>query len=314
MCRHNSARIAALIALIGLSIVSAAVGEPLRAVLDANCVSVKAGSTEVLEYRYTDVPFKPYISKLATPKGLDLLLDAPPDHLHHHGLMFADAVDGVNFWEETPTAGRQRHIMLRHVTDTDPNAPAVTLAESLDWVDPAGKKLLGELRLIHVTQRTPPGPTVLTWESRLSVPDSKPSVTLTGSHYFGLGMRFVRSMDVNGQFRNADGKPGVIFRGEERLVDSNWCAYTSRAGDEVVTVAMFGHPDNPRHPTTWFTMATPFAYMSATLKLHEEPLVISAGETLSLRYGVVMWDGRTETAEIDELYKSWARSPRIKSK
>ena len=86
-------------------------------------------------------------------------------------------------------------------------------------------------------------------------------MTLSGSHYFGLGMRFVRSMD-GGEFFNADGKEGTIFRGEERLVRSNWCAYTAAIDGKPVTVAMLGHPDNPRHPTTWFTMAKPFAYLS----------------------------------------------------
>ncbi len=98
---------------------------------------------------------------------------------------------------------------------------------------------------------------------------------LSGSHYHGLGLRFVRSMDATGEFRNPDNDPGVIFRGEERLTRSRWCAYTAQADGKTVTAAMFDHPDNPRYPATWFTMAKPFAYMSATLRLHEEPLKVS---------------------------------------
>jgi hypothetical protein len=72
---------------------------------------------------------------------------------------------------------------------------------------------------------------------------------------------------------------------------------------------MFDHPDNPRHPATWFTMARPFAYLSATLRLHEEPLKLVSGKPLTLRYGVALWDGRPETAQIDELHRQWVAMP-----
>ncbi|MHC4656117.1 MAG: DUF6807 family protein, partial [Planctomycetota bacterium] len=55
------------------------------------------------------VPFKPYVQQLFSPAGVNILRDAPADHLHHHALMFAVKVNGVNFWEETPTAGKQLH-------------------------------------------------------------------------------------------------------------------------------------------------------------------------------------------------------------
>ena len=34
-----------------------------------------------------------------------MVRDAPSDHLHHHGLMFAVQVNEVNFWEERGTPG-----------------------------------------------------------------------------------------------------------------------------------------------------------------------------------------------------------------
>jgi hypothetical protein len=280
----------------------------MRAIVDANSVSVDAGVVEVAEYRYGDVPFKPYIKELFTPSGLNVLLDAPHDHLHHHALMFAVAVDGVNFWEETPTAGRQRHVRFAEVRDGEGKTPRVGFMERLDWLDPDGEKLLAEQRAIIVSRHMPERMTILMWESRLAVPTGKKAVTLTGSHYFGLGLRLIRAMDAKGTFRNADNKPGAVFRGEERLVRSDWCAYTAHVDGEDVTVAMLGHPDNPRHPTTWFTMAKPFAYLSATLGLHEKPLEIVEGKPLKLRYTVVLWDRAVESEEIDGLYEKWQKS------
>jgi len=217
------------------------------------------------------------------------------------------AVDGVNFWEETPTAGRQKHRSFSEIQDKGSYARHPAIVEELDWVDLAGEILLTEQRLIGIARQTPGGETLLVWESRLKVPKGRASVTLTGSHYFGLGLRFIRAMDTKGTFRNADDEPGTIFRGEERLVRSNWCAYTAQVDGEEVTVAMFGHPSNPRHPTMWFTMAQPFAYLSATLGLHEKPLEIVEGKPLTLRYALLLCGGTTENEEIDRMYQRWSK-------
>jgi hypothetical protein len=286
---------------IGLSSHAAAANRPPAVTVDANSISIHAGSTPLLKYRYGDVPFKPYVSELFTPGGLNVLLDAPPDHLHHHGLMYAVAVDTVNFWEETPTAGRQAEGPAPQVVIAQHGGgPSAGFIVGPVWLDSAGRRgELAERRTIEVCQTTKLKATVVVWRSDLSVPKAKQSVTLSGSHYFGLGMRFVRAMDA-GEFFNADGREGTIFRGEERLVQSNWCAYTAAIDGKPVTVAMLGHPDNPRRPTTWFTMAKPFAYLSATLNLHEKPLTLSAGERLVLRYAVVAWDGKADRDRVDQ--------------
>ncbi|MEN6428087.1 MAG: DUF6807 family protein [Phycisphaerales bacterium] len=291
--------------------------QPLRVMVDANSICVRAGESPVLQYRYGDVPFKPYVKELYTPAGLNVLLDAPSDHLHHHALMFAVAVDGVNFWEETPTAGRQsqRGDSTNVVIAEHGGGPSAGFRVTPAWVDGTGSKgELGEVRTIEVCRVDKLAATVVTWRSDLAVPKNKQTVTLSGSHYFGLGMRFVRSMD-GGEFFNADGKEGTIFRGEERLVQSDWCAYTGAINGKPVTVAMLGHPSNPRHPAMWFTMAKPFAYLSATLNLHEKPLVVTSGEPLVLRYAVVAWDGRVGTDRINEAYQwftgDYSRVPKL---
>lgn len=267
---------------------------------------VRRGDSDMLRYRYKDVPFKPYVQQLYTPGGINVLRDAPADHLHHHALMFAVAVEGVNFWEEHLQPGRQRHQSLKHYARAGNGArPRMAgFIERLDWINPrTGEVLLKELRKIAVCQVM--GATLLTWQSQLEPPPSKRSVTLTGSRYFGMGMRFIKSMDAGGQFLNADGK-----RGPEGTngVRSRWCSYTAKAGGEPVMVAIFDHPNNDRHPATWFTMEKPFAYLSATLNLHKKPLEVVSSKPLVLRYGVALWDGRVEADQINELYEHWVKS------
>jgi len=146
---------------------------------------------------------------------------------------------------------------------------------------------------------------LVTWGTRLSPAAGRESIKLGGSHYFGLGMRLVQSMDKVGRFFNAEDKEGEGVRGRERLTRTRWWAYTAGAEGKPVTVAMFDDPENPRHPAWFFTMREHFAYISATLNLWKEPLEVKAGRPLALRYGVALWDGEVKAAEVEKLYKRW---------
>lgn len=294
--------------LIALAVPDASAAEnPMRIAIDQDTLSIVGSSGNLMRYRYEDVPYKPCVQELFTPNGINILRDSPFDHKHHHALMFAIAVDGLNFWEEQEAPGRQAH---RSFTDTKvekaDNLPRAEFTEQLDWINPrSGNLLIKESRTICVCRPEDLDATILSWKSRLSLPAGKASATLSGSHYFGLGMRFLESMDTGGQFRNSAGEAGEIVRGDERLTCANWCALTAQADGKPVTIAMFGHPDNVRHPTQWFTMAKPFAYLSATLDLHREPLELIAEKPLVLCYGVAVWDGRVETDIIEKAYQWW---------
>ena len=280
----------------------------LRIVQDRNAVSVLDGDRLLLEYRYGDVPFKPYVSQLFTPGGVNVLRDAPHDHLHHHAMMYAIAVDGVDFWAENPERepGKQVHRSLEGFS-TPRRGPArlASFTHQLDWRSADQTPLVSERRTIEVRSNATLGASLVTWRTQLEPAPGKDSVTLSGSHYFGLGVRFVESMDKVGRFFNADALEGELVRNQERLFKSRWCAYTAPAEGKPVTVAVFDHPNNPRHPAGIFTMATPFAYLSATLNLWKEPLPLSAGARLDLRYGVALWDGEVDAGEVERVYQHW---------
>jgi len=262
----------------------------------------------VFTYRYSNVPYKPYVEQLCTPAGVNVVRDSPPDHKHHHGLMFAVSADDVDFWGEDGRPGRQVNRKLRGPLFPEPDDLAVgVLFQKLDWAGAGDQVLLTEDRTLQLCAAAGIDATLLTWRSRLTPAPGKAAVTLSGAHYVGLGMRFPESLDKTATFLNASGQPGQIVRGDERVVRANWSACTGDVDGHAVTVAMFDHPDNARHPATWFTMRDPFAYMSATLNLWKEPLTIKAGEPLELCYGVAVWDGRVETAKIEALYQQWLK-------
>jgi hypothetical protein len=273
---------------------------------DSLGVTVQEGGHVLAQYRFKAVPFKPYLAQLATPSGVNVLRDSPHDHKHHHGLMFALKVEGVDFWSETPQCGRQVHRSSEFAhSPVQADAASVEFGEELDWTGADNTVVLREGRKLTFHRTADLGATLVTWSTRLEPPPGKTEVHLAGSHYFGLGMRFLEPMDKVGQLLFADARQSETVRGSERLTRSAWCAYSAPLDGKPVTVALFDHPGNPRYPARMFTMTTPFAYLSATLNLWKEPLQLKAAEPLKLRYGVAAWDGAVQPARIEQLYRRW---------
>ena len=259
--------------------------------------------------------FKPYVKELLSPKGVNPLRDNVPDHIHHHGLMFAVAVDGVDFWAETKNCGRQIQGDIRTDIDTAGSLVALSDTTGLDWTGRDSQVLIATEKrtIVLYSSTTPVEATLISWRTQLAPPAGAESIKLTGSHYFGLGMRFVKSMDNASTFTFADpNAAGPTVRGDEKLTPSAWAACTGAVDGNTVTVAMFDHPDNPR-PVLWFTMGKPFSYLSATINLAKEPMIVKAGQELDVCYGLAVWDGKATREQIDMAYRNWQKlAPSLK--
>ncbi len=266
-------------------------------------VAIEDGERTLLEYQQTPNPYKVYVRALTTPSGVQILRDSPHDHVHHHALMYAIGADGVDFWSENPAAkpGKQ----IPRDTEARIVGQNATIEQAVSWVDVDDQTYLEEARTITLQPAAISGASLLTWDSQFRPARGRESVELWGRHYFGLGMRFVTSMDNVGTLMNASGEEGESVRGTERLVEADWCAYTAPADGRLVTVAMFDHPDNAPHRATWFTMTGPFAYLAATLNLAKQPIQLAAGRRLSLRYGIALWDGEIGREQIQQAFRTW---------
>lgn len=285
---------------------AAADPSPLDIEKGPGTITILWAGQPLARYQSAPNPSKPYVKSLFSPAGLNVLRDSPADHKHHHGLMFAVAVDGIDFWSETPTCGRQvdqsTEATLRAGKQGTPerqSAAAAHLTQRIAWVSPQGTLLLEETRRLLVTRLATGPATLLLWHSRLATPPGRAGSKLSGSPYFGLGMRFALPMDRGGQLFNDQGQVGQAQTNNARAL---WTAYAAAVDGKPVTLAMFDLPGNPR-PATWFTMEQPFAYVSATLGLHREPLEIRAAAPLEVRYGVAVWDGRVSPAAVTEVQK-----------
>ncbi len=251
-------------------------------------------------YQQGGVPMKPFVKELFSPSGVNVTVDSPPDHFHHHGLMFAIGVGDVDFWSEKPFEKFGKQVPRTSETKICANG----LEQTLDWINPKGAPMLVESRGVRLQAPRPGGPNILTWGTVLE-PAGKEKVTLWGRHYFGLGMRFPADMDAKAKFIFPEATPaGRVVRGDETVRPANWCAATGEIGGKPVTIAMWDGPQNSRR-AFWFTMTKPFSYLSATLNLETEPLELKPGEKLPLRYGVAVFDGIADAAQIEKARAAW---------
>jgi len=268
-------------------------------VKEKNVIRVSIDGRPMFEYHYVlEVAYKPYIYQLYTPSGAAILRDAPVDHIHHHGLMFAVGVNDATFWEE-----RIQNVIGGHQIPRQTDVSGDTITQQLDWQAPSGEFVLHQTQVIQAN--ADPDATLLTWRCRLETPPGRDAVTLFGHPYYGLGARLLQSMDKVATFANSSGQPGEIVNGDKRLVPASWVSCTGPTEDgKMVTIAIFDHPGNLYYPSLKYTMATPFAYLSTTLNW-KEPLQLKAGMPLDLCYGVAVWDGKIEAAKIEKACRQW---------
>ena len=246
--------------------------------------------------------WKPYVKELRTGSGINVIRDGPPDHRHHHGIMFAVRIDGVNFWEEEEQSGRQeQRRLLPVVGGTIAGVNYVSFGQDLAWTRPGDPlPLLQETRRLAVCFAEELGAILTDWQSVLTVPPGRDGIVLSGPKYVGLGVRFATPMDNGGLFRNANGQSGV--RGTDGA-EAKWTAYSGSVGrSRVATIAVFA---DPKAPPLWFTLGEPFAYLTATLGLERKPLRLPENGRLELRYGLAVWDTNPEPARIQALYERW---------
>ena len=96
---------------------------------------------KLLVYAFATNQFKPYVRELYTLRGENVLRDAPPDHLHHHGMMYAICVNGINFWEEQTAPGVEKHVeCLFSSPRSDPKGvPTAHFTELIHWLAPTNR-------------------------------------------------------------------------------------------------------------------------------------------------------------------------------
>ena len=259
----------------------------------------------------------PFVWPIVGPGGVEVTRAFPmdkgrvgesSDHPHHTSLWFAHGdVNGHDFWHDKDGA-RIAPAGKAKVTEED---GAVRVASRHRWVTGEDVQLLEEARTM--TFRDLEGGRAIDLDLRLTaITDVTFGDTKEGTFALRLHPALRPKGDVaRGTAMNSEGDE-VIWGKRARWVDY-WGPVPHGSQARVLGVAVLDHPDNLRHPTWWHARdyglvgANPFGVHHFERKPKGTgDHSLAKGETLRLRYRVLLHDGPGEQAAIDRHWREWA--------
>ena len=250
----------------------------------------------IMEYHFQTGGPRTYWHPLQLPGSPALTMDRPGDHIHHQGMWVAwKSVNGVNFWEQSkPGAdpGGFGRIVHNKILESSADSKSARFATQNQWIDWRNVVHLNEVRrtTVHAPQDDH-----LIMDFALQFRPENRNVTLDlkrgepgkgGLFYSGLTIRFNNAL-TPGKLLDADGRtePMDIYGSQ-----SHWCGFAGQHQEDgqVYGITILDHPDNPRHPTTWWVRsAENYALIQPCLCYHK-PFQLAAGHVLELKYRVVL--------------------------
>ena len=265
---------------------------------------------------------KPFLHPLRSPSGVVVTRGFPVeevagesrDHRWHRGLFFGHGdIQGIDFWREIgPEKTRFPlpigSIVLRSLGPVQKLEDAAVVTAIFDLQAP-GPRRLGSLRQRYRFHKL--GTHNAIDASMTLTADAGQSVRIGDTEEGTFAIRVAPGLrqDQGAILKNAQG-----LLGTENIWGkaSSWVDYSGRVGGEMVGIAIFDHPSNPKHPTHWHARgyglfsANPFGEHD----FYKDPsrdggLTIPDGETLTLRYRVVVHQGDGASVDLESLYRSY---------
>jgi len=217
------------------------------------------------------------------------------EYPHHSSLFFGcDQVNGGNYWQEGLERGRIISVnaeILKEGGDT------VIISDECIWSRPGAMSPIKDNRKITITT---PSVTVRQIDFEISMEMLMDvHIAKTNHSLFSVRMAADLSVKNGGTMINAEG-----VRGEKGTFGkpSPWIDYSGKRGEFTEGLTVLQHPSNPGYPSPWFTRD--YGFISPTPMYWPEngvETLFKKGETLRLRYRVLVHGGNAEEAKIGEL-------------
>jgi len=301
-----------------LGILLAAAGcLPAQVRFAKDLISVNVDGKPFTVFHYGEESGKPYLAPIRSASGkivtrrfpMETAAGDSTDHLHHTGLWFSyDDVNGVKFWENDPSYKHPNmgRIVVRSADYQDGDRSG-TLSATMEWRDPSGKVLIVEGR--KMVFHSDPKLRIIDFEITLTAAED---LTFGDTKEGAFAIRLAETLTEKkgGRMVDADGRATMAQVWGKR---SNWVDYSGEVDGEKLGVAIFDHPQNPRHPTYWHARdyglfaLDPFGSRAFDPTQPESHWQVPKGKQLVFRWRVVVHPGDAETGRVADLYKEYAR-------
>jgi sugar phosphate isomerase/epimerase len=285
-------------------------------------VTVEIDGKLFTEYCMKDV-IRPYFYPVIGPTGAPVIRhwpiadggpDEDRDHPHHKSLWYTHGdVNGVDFWSDGK--GTIVHDKFLEIT----SGPKVGVIKSQNnWIAPDGKLVCTDTRT-HRFYNRPEG-TMMDFE--VTIRASNGQVTMGDTKEGSMAIRLTPTMQLaptKAMQARGEAAKGHIINSEGQTDDATWgkratwCDYYGPVNDEVVGIAIFDHPENPRHPTWWHVReyglfaVNPFGIHDFEKKpAGAGNFVIPAGQSATFKYRFYFHKGDEKQGKVADLYREYA--------
>jgi hypothetical protein len=283
-------------------------------------IVVDVNGAEFTQIVFDELNNKPYLYPLRAASGtvvtrhfpMETIPGESHDHPHHRGVSFTYAdVNGINFWSSDPSQknDKQGRIRLDRVESIETGAKSGTVSLVFRWESPTGQRMLTERR--RMVFYAHPSLRIVDFDFELTAADGPVRFGDTKEGMFSIRLATGLTEEAGGVIVSASG-----LRTEKNVwgTRANWIDDSGEVDGEKLGVAILDHPENPRYPTYWhcrgygLIAANIFGWHDFQRDSHADgSLTLNAGETLRLRYRVVVHPGNAESARIGDLYRQYAR-------
>ncbi len=243
----------------------------------------------------------------AWPMEKDVPGETDKDHPHQRSMWFSHGdVNGIDFWSEGK--GRIDH---RELVEAE-GGPQATIVTKNDWLSPDGSELIcqderrytfhadGDRRWIDV-------------EIDIEAADGPVVFGDTKEGSFGVrvasSMRVQQGVKVVGRIVNSEGQENLAAWGKPAA----WVDYSGPVEGETLGVAIMNHPESFRFPTHWHVRvyglfaANPFGLSDFTGGESNGEYTLPEGETLKLRYRVLLHKGDEKEGRVAEMFEQYSK-------
>jgi len=282
-----------------------------------NKLRVEINGKLFTEYNYQNVP-RPFFYPVIGPTGVpvvrhwpmkDINPDEVHDHVHHKSLWFTHGeINGHDFWGEgAANSGKIVHDKFLKISSGPEMGEIVSTNK---YVAKSGEVICTDTRT-HKFYNTEDGQ-IMDFEVAIHASNGK--VTMGDTKEGSMAIRLTPTMRLKGKVGkghivNSEGETDGATWGKRAA----WCDYYGPVDGQVVGVAIFDHPSNPKHPTWWHVRdyglfaANPFGVHNFEKKpAGTGDITIPAGESLTFKYRFYFHKGDEKQGKVAEHYREYA--------
>jgi hypothetical protein len=284
----------------------------------AGKLRVEIGGALFTEYYFREVS-RPFLYPILGPGDLPMTRNWPMkeaegeerDHPHHRSLWWAHGdINGHDFWSESAKAGKTVH---QEFIEIESGGDAGLIRSRNKLVAKDGTLVAIEECGIRIHNRKD----VRIVDYEVTVRASEGELVFGDTKEGTMALRLAESMRLV-----KDKKPGAghivnsegVRDGETWGKRAKWCDYYGPVNGQVVGVAIFDHPSNPRHPTWWHVRdyglfaANPFGIHDFEKKPADAgKLVVPAGQSLAFRYRFCFHPGDEKAGRVAEEFDRYVK-------